>query len=150
MDYDTEILNNKLKELIDKKKKYIQLKEDVREDFANDYISEEEYNEYKNDYTIKLKKIENQYDKINNEIKRTNPNTKISEGWIEKFKEKLGISQLNNKVVNELIDDIYIYDNGYVTIKFKFHDKFVEAIKFIKDNLNTYEKSLVLELQTQS
>lgn len=52
--------------------------------------------------------------------------------WIETFKSIGHIENLNKIIVNELVQDIYIYNDGNITIKFRYEDEFFEAIDFIK------------------
>ena len=62
--------------------------------------------------------------------------------WINKFKENYKLQHLSKKVVDELIDDIYVYDNGNIKIVFKYEDEFVEAIDFLKKyNCDIREKN---------
>ena len=56
--------------------------------------------------------------------------------WINTFKEINRVEELNYNFIKELIDCIYVHEGGNITIKFKYQDKFEEAIKFIKDNKN--------------
>ena len=54
--------------------------------------------------------------------------------WINTFRNIENIDELNYRLVRDLIDCIYVHENGKITIKFKYQDEFEEAIKFIKDN----------------
>lgn len=57
---------------------------------------------------------------------------KSNEEWIRKFEKNMHIDKLDNIIINELIEDIQVYDNGNINIIFKYQDEFIEAIDFIK------------------
>ena len=60
----------------------------------------------------KLKKEKQKY-----EIQKTNKNE-----WIENFKRNKKITKLSRDVLLELINSIYIHENGNITIKFNFEN----------------------------
>ena len=51
---------------------------------------------------------------------------------IRKFEKNMHIDKLDNIIINELIEDIQVHDNGNINIIFKYQDEFIEAIDFIK------------------
>lgn len=57
---------------------------------------------------------------------------KSNEEWIRKFEKNMHIDKLDNIIINELIEDIQVHDNGNINIIFKYQDEFIEAIDFIK------------------
>ena len=54
--------------------------------------------------------------------------------WIEKFKEKKNITKLTRDIMIELIDSIYVQENGNITIRFKFEDEFKRCKDYIENN----------------
>lgn len=60
--------------------------------------------------------------------------SKETEMCMSLFESNKQIQELNNKIINELIEDIFVSENGNITIKFKYQDEFEEAIKFVKEN----------------
>jgi len=63
-----------------------------------------------------------------------------SNEWIEKFKERKGITELSRDIMIELIDCIYVKENGDITIKFKFEDEFKRYLEYIENNKMTLER----------
>ena len=59
---------------------------------------------------------------------------KSNEEWIRKFEKNMHIDKLDNIIINELIEDIQVHDNGNINIIFKYQDEFIQAIDFIKTN----------------
>lgn len=99
------------------------IKRNLYEDWKNDYITKEEYLEYKrkyeNDINIMTKSIENIEKQKENEKQTENKNYK----WIEEFKKNRNITKLDRDIVNEMIDHIEIHENKEITIYFKFVNK---------------------------
>ena len=65
-----------------------------------------------------------------------------SNEWIEKFKERKGITELSRDIMIELIDCIYVKENGDITIKFKFEDEFKRYLEYIENNKMTLERQV--------
>ena len=98
------------------------LKRSLYEDWKNNYITKNEYLEYKHKYEQDINKIKkciiNLKDQKNQEVKNGNINNK----WIEEFKKHRNIMSLDRVVLTELIDYIEIHENKKITIHFKFLD----------------------------
>ena len=134
VDYDREILNNRLQNLKNKKIKYMKLKEDLIIDLNDKIISEDEYKTYKIDYEDNLKKVDMEINKVENELKIVSQDNERNTNWLNTFKRTDNIDELSHKLIREFIDCIYVHEDGNITIKFKYQDEFEEAINFIKDN----------------
>ena len=134
VDYDREILNNRLQNLKNKKIKYMKLKEDLIIDLNDKIISEDEYKTYKIDYEDNLKKVDMEINKVENELKIVGQDNERNTDWLNTFKRRDNIDELSHKLIREFIDCIYVHEDGNITIKFKYQDEFEEAINFIKDN----------------
>ena len=98
------------------------LKRCLYEDWKNNYITKNEYLEYRHKYEQYINKIKkciiNLQDQKNQEVKNENINNK----WIEEFKKHRNIMTLDRVVLTELIDYIEIHENKKITIHFKFSD----------------------------
>lgn len=132
INYNAEILQNKLDSIVKKMSKYQKLKEMLLIDFEDKSIGNEEYTEYKRDYDNIIKKLQEEFDRTSERLKVSLKNTEIDKSWIEKFKKNHNLEVLNKQIIDELIEYIYIHENGNITIKFKYEDEYVEAIDFIK------------------
>jgi hypothetical protein len=62
---------------------------------------------------------------------------------IERLKEQKGINELSRDIMLELIDYIYVHENGNITIKFKFEDEFKRCLESINNNKNIYNEKVV-------
>ena len=139
-----EILNNRINELNEQIEKYNILKKSVIEDFENDFISKEEYIEYEKEYNSSLKLLKEERQDTQNKLKEISINSDNNREWIDKFKVNKNIKILTKKVIDELIDDIFICENGNVKITFRYKDEYFEAIDFINQHkCDIMEKDLI-------
>ena len=134
INYDIEILNNRLEEIDTEAEKYKTLKNSIKDDYENEYINKEEYIEYEKEYNHILSNLKKDKIKINERIEKTGFKSERNKEWIEIFKRNQNIKQLSKKVIDELVENIFIDKNNNIKIKFKYEDEFFEAIDFIKNH----------------
>ena len=51
--------------------------------------------------------------------------------WMNIFKKKEKINELNRLLIDELIEDIVVSEDGNIKVIFKYEDKYIEALDFI-------------------
>ena len=107
-------------------------KRNLYEDWKNEDITREEYLEYKQKYENDMNRLKNNIEKLQNEKQKYEKQNTSKNEWIEEFKEHQGITKLSRDMMMELIDCIYIHDNGNITIKFKFKDEWKRYEKNIE------------------
>lgn len=134
--YNTDKLANKNMETIKQsKEKEIErlgnLKRCLYEDWKNNYITKEEYFEYKQKYEQDIDRMK---EIMVNLDKQKENQKEIIEGnskWIENFKTCKNITELDRDIITELIDYIEIHENKKITIHFKFMDKLDKMLEYI-------------------
>ena len=104
------------------------LRNSIKEDLKENFISEEEYWQYNKEYSDKIKKIKEDI-QLYEEEKETIKNNDTD--WMNIFKKKEKINELNRLLIDELIEDIVIEKDNNVKIIFKCEDKYFEALDFI-------------------
>lgn len=109
-------------------------KRTLYEDWKNEDITREEYLEYKRKYENDIERLNQNIKKLQNEKQKYENQSGTHNEWIEKFKEQKGISELSRDVMLELVDCIYVHENGDITIKFKFEDEFKRCLEYIENN----------------
>ena len=128
--YDLEIIKNKIQNAEAKKEKYIMLRNSIKEDLKENFISEEEYWQYNKEYSDKIKKLKEDiqlYEKEKETETIKNNNTDL----MNIFKKKEKINELNRLLIDELIEDIVVSEDGNIKVIFKYEDKYFEALDFI-------------------
>ena len=114
----------------EEEKKYIILRNSIKEDLKENFILEEEYWQYNKEYSDKIKKIKEDiqlYEKEKETEKIKNNDT----DWMNIFKKKEKINELNRLLIDELIEDIVVSEDGNIKVIFKYEDKYFEALDFI-------------------
>lgn len=128
--YDLEIIKNKIQNAEEKKEKYIMLRNSIKEDLKEKFISEEEYWQYNNEYSEKIKKLKQDIELFEKEREKETEKSNNIE-WMNIFKNYEKINELNRLLVEELIEDIVISEDGNLKVIFKYEDKYFEALDFI-------------------
>lgn len=122
------IISNLYSKKEGKKEKYIMLRNSIKEDLKENFISEEEYRQYNKEYSDKIKKIKEDI-QLYEEEKETIKNNDTD--WMNIFKKKEKINELNRLLIDELIEDIVVSEDGNIKVIFKYEDKYFEALDFI-------------------
>ncbi|MFQ8785850.1 MAG: hypothetical protein ACLR8F_06250 [Clostridia bacterium] len=122
------IISNLYSKKEGKKEKYIMLRNSIKEDLKENFISEEEYWQYNKEYSDKIKKIKEDI-QLYEEEKETIKNNDTD--WMNIFKKKEKINELNRLLIDELIEDIVVSEDGNIKVIFKYEDKYFEALDFI-------------------
>ena len=104
------------------------LRNSIKEDLKENFISEEEYWQYNKEYSDKIKKLKEDIQLYEKE-KETKKNNNTD--WMNIFKKKEKINELNRLLIDELIEDIVVSENGNIKVIFKYEDKYFEALDFI-------------------
>lgn len=111
-------------------------KRTLYEDWKNEDITREEYLEYKQKYENDIERLKQNIERLKNEKQKYESQSISSNEWLEKFKEKKGITELSRDIMMELIDCIYVKENGDITIKFNFEDELKRCLEYIVNNKN--------------
>ena len=122
------IISNLYSKKEEEKEKYIMLRNSIKEDLKENFISEEEYWKYNKEYSDKIKKIKEDI-QLYEEEKETIKNNDTD--WMNIFKKKEKINELNRLLIDELIEDIVVSEDGNIKVIFKYEDKYFEALDFI-------------------
>ena len=104
------------------------LRNSIKEDLKENFISEEEYWQYNKEYSDKIKKLKEDIQLYEKE-KETKKNNNTD--WMNIFKKKEKINELNRLLIDELIEDIVVSEDGNIKVIFKYEDKYFEALDFI-------------------
>ena len=115
----------------------------IYEDWKNKDITREEYLEYKQKYENDIERLKENIKRLENERQKYENQNQSHNAWLEKFKNQKGIAELSRDIMMELIDCIYVHENGNITIKFKFEDEFKRCLDYIENNKNVLLKQVV-------
>lgn len=108
------------------------LRKEAYEDWKLGHISENEYNEYSKEYSEQIRKIEDNIDNYYKNLKNLEK-ANVSGEWMEYFIKYKNVKSLSRELIDSLIDNIYVYEDKKIRIKFKYEDEYNYLIEFIKE-----------------
>ncbi len=118
------------------------IKRTLYEDWKDGDITRNEYLEYKAKYENDIKNLKRNIERLENEKKKYKSQEITENEWIQKFKKEKSITKLSRDIVIELIECIYVHENGNITIIFKFEDEFKKYLEYAKNNKNLLVKAV--------
>ena len=125
------IINSKQKDI----NKISNLKRNLYEDWKNGDITKEEYVEYKKKYENDIERLKVNIDKLKIEQQKNERKSISKCEWIEKLKKKKCITELSRDIIIELINNIYVHENGDITIQFKFQDELKNILHILQTQI---------------
>ena len=123
--------------------KILNFKRTLYEDWKNEDITRDEYLEYKQKYENDIERLKQNIESLEIEKQKYKIQNTTNNEWIEKFRKKKGITELSRDIMMELVDYIYVQENGNITIKFKFEDEFKRCLEYIENNKNALNMKVV-------
>ena len=126
-----EILKVKIETNENQKNKYIMLMDSVKNDFKENLITEDEYWEYSDEYSKKIKELKQEKIKLEKKIEQISFKSLDNIAWLEDVKKLKEVKVLDKLLIDELIEDIVIDENRNIKVIFKCEDKYFEALDFI-------------------
>ena len=111
------------------------LRKEAYEDWKLGNITEKEYNDYTKEYGEQIRQSEDTIDKYYEELKEFDQASRES-NWIEYFTKYKNVNSLSRELIDSLVDNIYIYEDKKIKIKFKYEDEYNYLMDFIKRRKN--------------
>ena len=132
--YKMDTISNNIERQEKDMDKFKKLKKSTYEDWKLGIIEENDYFEYVKGYDDNISQLNNSLKKLYIERATASNESKYDSGWIEKFEANKNIKELSKEVIDDLIEDIFIHEDGNITILFKFQDEYQNVINYIKEN----------------
>lgn len=128
LEYNTELKKIRLGEIEKELGKYQMLLNELINDYKCDYISQDDYDEYKQKYLYEINKLN--MEKENLKINKINS---YNLDWLEHFKKIEKINKLDRNIIDSFIENIYVDDNKGIEILFRYKEQYKEAINYLKN-----------------
>lgn len=125
---DAKPLEKLIKERKREHQRISNIKKTLYEDWKCGDITKEEYVEYKKSYEEKLLLLEKNIYALNEEKKKFIEEEKGKNELMQEFKKYEKINTLTREITVNLIDVIYVHENGDLTIKFRCKDPFAKSV----------------------
>lgn len=108
--------------------RYLELKASLYEDYANSIINRDDYIRMGQEYAQKADELRIFLTELEKESQKYSPAYAMDGGWARLVEEFRDIKSLDAKVVDAFIDQMILYNDGHVEIKFNFRDELDEVI----------------------
>lgn len=131
IDYDKEVKKLKIIEINKEISQYESFLNDLIKDYQCDIISQEDFEEFKNDYLYETNRL-----KLEKENLESSKFTLNNLDWIKKFKKNKKFTDINRSIINDFIKNIYVGDNNDIEISFLYEDQYEDALKYLKSKNN--------------
>ena len=87
IDYDYEILMNRIDNIEKEKEKYLKLDRELLSNLTDEIINQTEYEEYRKDYCEHIKQLNKIKKELNNKLKNNKYNSIANKKWMSTFTE---------------------------------------------------------------
>ncbi|MCD7948368.1 MAG: recombinase zinc beta ribbon domain-containing protein [Oscillospiraceae bacterium] len=105
-------------------------------DWRSGEITKEEYRRLKSKVTEQIEQIEESIAYIQEEIGVMASGIGNDDPYLVAFLKHRNIQTLNRGIVVELIDTVWVHENGEITVDFNFADEYQRIIDYIENNHN--------------
>ena len=114
------------------------------ESLMDGVISQDEYREYKKNYTRRRAEAEEQAEAIRDELNRGLSGATDQQSWMEQFRQYKNITEIDRALVVTLIESVKIYRERQVEIVFRWQNEYEWLVGvFSKSGLFPSEKEAV-------
>ncbi len=111
------------------------LKEKKRKEYENwklNKIEKHEFIKKAEEIDQKINQQNEQIDLYTSTYRETIKKIRKNDYWIGHYKRNRKIKKISKEVLNELIDVIYVLDDGTLDIKFKYQDEYTHLVKYLE------------------
>ena len=108
--------------------KYISLKASLYEDFANGVLSQGDYISMGQEYAQKADELRIFLAELEKEAQKYSQTYAMNGSWAQIIEQYQNAETLTEEMIDAFIDEMILYNNGHVEVKFRFKDELDEVI----------------------
>lgn len=108
--------------------KYMSLKASLYEDFANGVLSQSDYISMGQEYAQKADELRIFLAELEKEAQKYSQTYAMNGSWAQIIEQYQNAETLTEKMIDAFIDEMILYNNGHVEVKFRFKDELDEVI----------------------
>lgn len=108
--------------------KYVELKTKLYTDFADGILTQDDYISMGQQFAQKADELRIFLAELEREAKKYSPTYAIAGSWTQLVEQYKDFDTLTAEIVDAFIDEITLYNNGHVDVKFNFRDEMDEVI----------------------
>ena len=114
--------------------KITRYKQSLYQDWKDGEISQQEYREMKADYERQAAELSDLLARLTAERKELSNGVDQQHPALVAFAKYQNIEKLTREILIELVDHIKVYENGNISVHFKFADEFRKIAEYIEIN----------------
>lgn len=126
-EYNAEIKKIRIVEIDKELEKYKSLLNELLKDYNCDFISEKDYDDFKQKYLYEINKLN-----IEKENLKINKINSYDFEWLNKFKKTGIIESVDRNIVDSFIKNIFVDNEKGVDIIFRYSDQYKLAERYLK------------------
>ena len=130
-EYNAEIKKIRIVEIDKELEKYKSLLNELLKDYKCDFVSEEDYDDFKQKYLYEINKLN-----IEKENLKINKINSYDFEWLNKFKKTGMIESVDRNTVDSFIKNIFVDNEKGVDIIFRYSDQYKLAERYLKKQNN--------------
>jgi len=111
------------------------LKNDKMESYTSwklNKIDKDEFFEISKDIDNKIESLNKEMELYTSTYRETIKKIRKNDYWIGHYKRNKKIKSLTKEILSELVDVIYVGEDGSVEIKFKYQDEYISLVKYLE------------------
>lgn len=108
--------------------KYMSLKASLYEDFANGVLSQSDYISMGQEYAQKADELRIFLAELEKEAQKYSQTYAMNGSWAQIIEQYQNADTLTEEMIDAFIDEMILYNNGHVEVKFRFKDELDEVI----------------------
>lgn len=108
--------------------KYMSLKASLYEDFANGVLSQSDYISMGQEYAQKADELRIFLAELEKEAQKYSQTYAMNGSWAQIIEQYQNAETLTEEIIDAFIDEMILYNNGHVEVKFRFKDELDEVI----------------------
>lgn len=108
--------------------KYMSLKASLYEDFANGVLSQSDYISMGQEYAQKADELRIFLAELEKEAQKYSQTYAMNGSWAQIIEQYQNVETLTEEMIDAFIDEMILYNNGHVEVKFRFKDELDEVI----------------------
>lgn len=127
-------LNDNLKARERELERITRLKDSLYENWQSGYITGDDYRRMRAKYEEQHEQLRQTIGSLREEQAIFAEGVKPDNPYLRHFQKFNGIEELNRGILIELVEAVFIHENGGVTIQFKYADQHKRVVVFIENN----------------
>lgn len=134
----------RLNELIASKEKELskisRYKQGIYQDWKDGEITHKDYRQMKEDYERQIEAINEVIGNLQEEKAELENGIDVENPFLVAFRKYENINKLTRDILIELVDTIKVYENGNISVRFKFANEYHRVAEYIE--VNTHENAV--------